>query len=1235
MSSSTASKLGSHHTGDHSTSPRRNRTTVVVGQKMVKAPMPIQKSKSSQSKGPNLSINSSVLDSESKSAPKLHITPETFHKKSHHAEQNTADLHVSGLLSSPESVSSSCNSLLDAVSQTSRATPPLPENGIFEYLQHQISQSATRIFQLEREAQDIPKLRLEVDKLEKERTRLANNMLDSQELIEAMKQRVSVLHEQNEQLAQLTAAAKGNESSEVVRIRNTLVASLAQLKHLQKQVDTIPGLKAQIRTLADENSQLKAVGSKMAKERSAEFAESDEHQVKDSKELQQTNRQSLSKLNEQVDAITRAFEELEKVVEANSESKSTMQLLQEQVATLENEKDSLHSQVVELNLHSGGFVDVDSAYLMAKVSELTKENSQLKSYLEQQRIKSRLQKERLIQKLVEVEQLTVKSQKYELEGHAHDVLEGGVETENGVLSQEGPHLQRYSSPESVPVVKQQLLKLQQLRILYEQQCELVQTLTTEKGELMKKADSLTTRLETSNSMELEGQLAERETKLKLAYNRIEHLEQQLENLPKTNSDIAALVSENTMLTQQLAELQEVYQQSVDVIRDLKKIEEEQQQYEILEHSLRKAKDDKRKAERKYKHVNIKLQSLAKELSSSVELLNSYQAQCDKLRKDLDSAQEENTTIRREVAVLKADLEVARVEAKLVSDSVERRGDVQELQLSLEKMKNEKEDVEKTILRFQQELDAIMKENSLLKESNATLEAKTKEWETKIVEYETKLRKVEDRLDSSSNKQLGVDLGALRADCDQSFRELEGLQVKIKDVDRQLDQVLMSKLAEYEEARKEGDAAHMITKEKLQKSAELVHKLQESNQSLQQETQHQKAELERRMQALTARDKEIESLHTELKAASQAASTEKERLENLLEQNEADSKTKISSLSQEKVELLSKLQQNEANIVQLQSDFQKVDHELKGLQNTHESEKGEASVLRQQLLTISGEVEGYKAMVKSLQQQLDEAETREIEHEVLRSKIKKLERLHGHSTHDNETLVKMLHEIVNELPVSSTEVSRSLQDENLKLEEQVSVLSQWNDKQRQEIEELEKVNEILQTEKHQLLLDLTTKDSHMQENLQLKRELKEVEMEINTLRRQARADVNEELQLKIETQTQLLSVFSQHNDSLQVQVKQLQEKVLALGGKLDKERPVSPPPMPDLSTLTLQTGEEMRQRTWTDLGRENAILKQRLNTMENELRKVHNVSSAVRRRSSILHALSSVPVGTIHEELQIR
>ena len=1205
---------------DHSS--QHNRRTVVVEQEMVKAPTLVQNPRNSQSKGPSLSLVSSVVDPGG--THKLHSTTEAFNT-SHIAKQSTTDLPA--ILSSPESVNSSFSSLVDTVSCARGAMPPSSDNTIFEYLQGQISQSAMKICQLEKEAKDIPKFQLEIDKLEKERIKLANSMLDSQELIETMKLRISVLHEQNEQLAQLTVATK-SESSEVVKMRNTLVASLTQLKQLQKQVDTIPGLKVQIRMLADENTQLKEADSKIVKKTSVKLTESDEHQalLRDNEELRQANMkylQRLSALNEQVGTITVAFDELKEVIEANSKSKPVVQLLQEQIDSLESEKDSLCDQIVELKLHGGGFVDVDTAYLATKTSELMKENSHLKSCLEQQKIESRLQKEQLILKLLNVEHLKVRSQKYELEGHVLEI-HGYDETECKVVSQEGLH-ERSSWPESLPIVKQQLLKLHQFEVHYEQLCQHVQTLTTEKEELEKRAHYLTTKLEKDNIVELESQLAKRETKLKIAHKRIDHLEQQLSSLPKTNSDVTTLVSENAKLTQQLTELQEIYQQSLDVIRDLKKIEEQQSQYETLQYSLRKAKDDKHKAEKRYKNVSDRLQSLAQELSSSVELLNNYQTQCAQLRKDLESALEENSCIRKEAAILKADL-------------VHRSNDVQELQLSSERMRKEKDDNERTILEFQQQLEAMMNEKSVLKdEANILLETKTHELEMKTVECETNLIKLEVLLGSSSDskRQLCVELEALRNDYDQSFREVAGLQVKIEDVNHQLENVLMRNLAEYKEARKDENVAHMITKERLQKSAELVLELQENNKSLHQKTQSQNSEMEKIMQALTARESEVESLHAESKAASLVASTEIERLVNLLKQNEAHTKVCIASLNQEKAELLSKLEHNESQIMQLESNVQEVNDKLKVLQNVHESEKNEADKLRQQFLTLSGEVEGYKAIVESLQHRLEEAETREIEHEVLRSKIKKLERLHGHSTHDNETLVKLLHEIVSELPTSTTEVTRSLQDENLKLEEQVSVLSQWNDKQRQEIEDLENQNHILYKEKHQLLLDLTTKDSHMQENLQLKRELKEVEMEINTLRRQARADVHEELQMKIETQTQLLSVFSQHNDSLQMQVEQLQEKVLVLGGKLDKKTPVSPPPMPDMSTLTMQSSEEIRQRTWSDLGRENLILKQRINTMEKEVRKLHNISSAVRRRSSTLHALSSIPVGTIHEELQIK
>jgi len=175
---------------------------------------------------------------------------------------------------------------------------------------------------------------------------------------------------------------------------------------------------------------------------------------------------------------------------------------------------------------------------------------------------------------------------------------------------------------------------------------------------------------------------------------------------------------------------------------------------------------------------------------------------------------------------------------------------------------------------------------------------------------------------------------------------------------------------------------------------------------------------------------------------------------------------------------------------------------------------------------------------------------------------------------------------------------------------------------------------MESQKHQLVIELMERENHEQENRQLKQELKEVEMEVNTLRRQVRADLHEEMQVKLETQTQLLSVFNAHNSSLQKQVEDLQSQVRTLGGNLEREKPVSPPPMPDVM-LTLQSSGEMRQRTVSELGRENEILKQRITKLHGELVKVQEISASVRRRSSFISAISSTPIAPVNEEIQIK
>lgn len=86
--------------------------------------------------------------------------------------------------------------------------------------------------------------------------------------------------------------------------------------------------------------------------------------------------------------------------------------------------------------------------------------------------------------------------------------------------------------------------------------------------------------------------------------------------------------------------------------------------------------------------------------------------------------------------------------------------------------------------------------------------------------------------------------------------------------------------------------------------------------------------------------------------------------------------------------------------------------------------------------------------------------------------------------------------------------------------------------------------------------------------------------------------------------------------------------------MDRDKPVSPPPMPDVS-LAIPRGDEGRQRSLEDVESENYILKERIRTMEKELLNLQDLSSQFRRRSSSLRAMLTVPVRPINEELQVR
>ena len=1305
-----------------------------------------------------------LLPGDRRGSPNSHqVSPDSFS----HSWLSPSDRKYSTdsllLDSPPDSVRSSVSSLVDTSSSISNlAIVTSTEDRLLEELKKQISQGATRIKQLEQQVETIPSLSAKVDDLEKERGKLANDLLDSQEIVQSMKQRLSLLHEQNNQLVKLTHSTSSG-SSELLRNRNALVASLTQIKKLQERVDTIPSLKTQLRNLTDENTHLKRRETELSEHFPMELPKGVTRVSY--KELSEENlklRESNQKLTDEVktasdrlSSMSATFDNLKKRMDKFESTRSIAVPLQQKIKRLEKEKDDLYQELIDVKFHQRPSVDIDTAHLMSEVSSLQKKNSTLHCKLEQVSIDSRQEKEKLVLKLFELESLNVNSQKYELERQLLEVEE--VKARSTALNEPcqestptSNHGRKYRASvedemADLPMEsKIQMLKLHQLKVHSEQSRTMVQNLLTERDELEKRVEELQFSSERKSIEELEKSVDEKDCKLQLARESIDKLEKELQLVCSSTSDNSSVLSENKQLLEEVERFKEVQKNYEEVLVTQKQARQCLEEHQTLLSSLQKAKDDKHKIERRYKEGKSRLRSLARELASSVELLKNFQSQCARLQQQVDESNEELQLVRCTSASYKAKLVVAEAESSSSENTTEQDGpdhiDQVELRASYEKVCKEKDDLQKTIDSLGQTIskqqsqlwtlksekkesettsEAANKQVHSLTEENASLGKKLQEQSKKELEVskectqfqtectqlterarllEEELHQAKEKVDSltSAKSDLEIQLKRLKQETtvaekqkSSSDGEKETLRQEIQ-ASRDAHDTLQKQLLEKEKAlqnemssKKQIESELLVLKNRTLNLNTQISTLTEEKEAISTEHKSKLAEVKRLEKSLSSKTEEFSvQVSREASKHSKLLSSSQEEAKSLREELEK-SKSEFKALQINHKETERSLEELENTLTQQRKESEKLNHQLTltgssdtelqevkqakeklqaevkrlqlAAQNTHalkmelevsashrDSEHRKASSeqtkkmneLKKNVTLLTDEIEGYKATIRSLQRHVDEAETREVEHERLKQNFKKLEKALGHSSHDNKALFGILQQTLKELPSYSSEASRSLQDENLKLEEQVSVLSQWNDKQRHEVETLEQSLEKLEEEKQQLLVDIMSKESFSQENAQLKRELKEVEMEVNTLRRHARSDAQEELQVRVETQTQLLAVFNQHNTSLQKQVTDLNSQVQNLGGTLERDKPVSPPPMPDVA-LSIPHGDDLRQRTKSDLERENYILKERVETVQKELGKLQAVSSRFRRRSSSLHVMFSVPVAPINEELQVK
>lgn len=1041
----------------HAKSIPSNRKCVVVGQKMVQV---------------EETVYSVVTEAESEASARLSGT--SLPSVELGSELKLMDELTN--LSLSDSVRSSGSSFLGSSYGGFDTSVYSSENKLLDELKADIEVTAAQLVKLELEVESIPVLNKKLEEAERRKKLTSEELFEKREIVETMKQRLSVLHEQNSQLAQLTQKSS-DSSGTTLRMRNALVASLAQLKKLQGIVDEIPGLKTQISTLKQENLQLKQHEQVVLERFLVNLPEGatplDYSSLQAENETLKESKESLTdevlQLTKSVEALSDSLEDTKMRIGNFENSTSNSIPLSNLIKKLEKEKEDLYDELIRLKLDKSISQGIDAVYLDNECASLRKVNSHLQRRLDDSALQYKQQKGKIVTKLFEIEVSNLKSRKFEVEKHLSDMVLHKSVAHGIIVPGEDDNWTALPAQ-----FKAQILKLHQFRLQNEQSHQVMQLVLSEKEDLERDFAELNGKLEATSIAELESKIKGHENKLEISRAKIADLEKRLSFSSQTvSTDHSALVSEIFMLKSQLS-LHAGENHAVAVSELKKELTEEQHLHEVRLQKYKKLKEQNQRLETKIKDSKSRYQSLASELSNSVQLMKKYQIQCMDFEKEVEIVSAEREAFRRETSSLKAELEVIRAEY-----------------MQQDCLQASKTEPDSTIVDYQK----LLEEYSALKERLQEKDAEAK----KSLESKTcELQAMEEKL----NEQLFAVKGSLAV----QQQSLQKADVKIKQL--------------------EGERVELL-------------KNQEHELSL-------KATLEQRIQEL-GNEKAV--LSTELKGSICSSSELKSKLSAVGKECQIyasrldDSESKFSRMSGEaedfrlrNSELLASVFAKDGSIKDLTNDLFRKGSELTRC-------KGEiaslqlAKVKQDDSLNcaqLHSEIEGYKAMIKSLERQLDEAETREIEHEILKQKINLLERSLGDSSHDNKALLKLLHETVQEIP-SLSQAEQSLQDGNLQLEEQVSVLSQWNDKQRQQIEELERAMDDSSKAYAKLVTEVNRKADLTEENSQLKRELKEVEIEVNSLRRQVQADMQEELQVKLEAKTQLLAVFNQHNTQLQQQV----------------------------------------------------------------------------------------------------
>ena len=1036
-----------------------------------------------------------------------YVGQQTSDQNSSHSHQGSLEIPLS-----PPSQGSE-GSLHDAFPRLSGLTtmPTSSERQLMEELKTQIISCGTKAFQLEKDTLDAVKLKKTIADLEKERGRLSNELLDNQAIVGSLKQKISMLHEQNGQLAKLVQSEKGG-SAEMLATRNTLAASLAQLKKLDEQVRTIPSLKRQLQQLTEENNQLKLSEAARLPEQLPEgtkpadyFALRGENQ-----ELRAVNEKladQMRQLGVQLNTISSFSDALRKKMEATENVKPTNIQLEARIQSLELEKDQLYQEILDLKSHHHMPRDIDAAQLSKQLTTLQAANSQLHSKLEHLKIDTRQQKEQLLFGLLEVEALNIKAKKHELENR---VL--AVEQSNRAFNQVhhshlvSPSPEPRSTPDDdleditssqPPEHKSQLLKLKQLEVHIEQSNILLQNLLSERTELQGKLSELERMMEEKGIEEQKKRLESSEGALLLAREKIALLEKELKAVHINGAGVhqPSLVIGNEDLKTQLAMEQK---QLVDLKKNYRALEEKCRAQDAMGEKVEALKVDKKKLEKKLKEIKNKYHTIATELTGCADLMKNFQIQCASLAEELEKSKAELKGLREEHAVVKARLEVAEVEKNVGSEGQIDGAMVAEMRSKCEYLESHQVLIQKRCEELECKLKTEEKRVTDLGAENAVLG-------TKLLDIEQHKARLEASLVIAD--QAKMSLLQDKTDLEAVVGVLRNKELVMKDLEAKLQKLQSENL--------ELVAEISILQQKL---ASASSDISIHSQSHQQQISKLVAEKEQGEKTIRELKCECDTLRRTAQNIQQQMNTSQEEMNQKLAILQADldrSEGELDRVLVEKRAIASQLDNEKKLGISLMEAAAVREGELNALKtqsvSTHEVVKTLNARLEQQLSMLKEKDQRLEVVEKELQQiqvlrlELKDATDKKTESyaemKAKEQRIMDLEAMHQRKVEDVQLLHQKLDSQEKELKIVRSDLSNASKRSN-SLNTQCDELSASLRAEHEKSRSLEKELKQLQTKdipklRTELETALNEKKAALAEVALKKKQLSEAEQALGT------------------------------------------------------------------------------------------------------------------------------------------